>query len=68
MVEIIESSLGDKEKSILLQFKSRTKSFVFITLEEAKLVLDLIMGYKEFQRIQKKERYGTSGSFCSLNF
>ncbi len=58
LVEILSTEL--ENKVLTLKFKTKKKEYEFYNQEDAELMLHLINGYKDFQRMRKKEKFGKS--------
>ena len=56
LVEVL--SVERMSTDLKLIMKNRAREIVFRNEEDAILMYDLILGYKEFQRIRKKDKYG----------
>eukprot|EP00475_Leptophrys_vorax_P005069 TRINITY_DN13050_c0_g1_i1.p1 TRINITY_DN13050_c0_g1~~TRINITY_DN13050_c0_g1_i1.p1 ORF type:complete len:441 (-),score=138.49 TRINITY_DN13050_c0_g1_i1:102-1424(-) len=55
LVEILSTELDGKV--LALKFKSKKREYEFYSLEDALLMINLINGYKDFQRMRKKEKF-----------
>jgi hypothetical protein len=56
LVEILSTEL--ENKVLTLKFKTKKKEYEFYNQEDADLMTKLINGYKDFQRMRKKEKFG----------